>query len=147
MMNNKLSHKCVLILIEDSEDEVELLKLLIKNEKINVEILEFFDGEKAYEHLSKLQPSRNDNVNYFVVLDLNLPGMNGREILQQLRKHKNNSVLHIIIFSGSTNPLDKTQCLSVGAKSYYTKPWDFNGYKQFIKGPFLKELQQACPNI
>ena len=75
-----------------------------------------------------------------VILDLNLPKMTGKAILERLGKLSEDAFLRIIVFSGSENPSDKQECLAHGAKAFYVKPWDIQGYRQFVQGSLRNEL-------
>lgn len=138
---------CRMILIEDSEDDALLLQTYMKKEDITPEVLHFMDGESAYTFLNDLLMDEQASASNLVVLDLNLPKMTGGEILERLDLTNKQSSLHVIVFSGSDSSQDKTHCFNYGAKAFFTKPWDVEEYRQFIKGDFLKELRQACPNF
>lgn len=57
-----------------------------------------------------------------IILDLNMPRLNGTETLRQLKKDDRFNNIPVIIFSTSINPLEKEKCMTLGAHSYITKP-------------------------
>lgn len=61
-----------------------------------------------------------------IVLDLNMPKMNGTQTLTALKKDENFKHIPVIIYSTSINPAEKEKCLSLGAHSFITKPVSFN---------------------
>lgn len=75
-----------------------------------------------------------------VVLDLNMPKMNGTQTLSRLKNHEQFKHIPVIIYSTSINPVEKEKCLLLGAHSFITKPLS---YKQSIETAqtFLK----FCP--
>ncbi|WP_163831642.1 response regulator [Spartinivicinus ruber] len=137
--------KCRIILIEDCEEDALILKYFIRNAKLNVEeIVHFDDGMSAYEFLDSEIVDDRLLTNNLVILDLNLPKMTGQEILENLQKNKKNTVVNIIILSGSENPADKEKCFSYGAKAYYVKPWHMDGYKEFTESQLRDEIHLIC---
>mgnify|MGYP001314956207 CR=1 FL=1 len=57
-----------------------------------------------------------------IILDLNMPRLNGTETLRRLKKDDRFNNIPVIIFSTSINPLEKEKCMMLGAHSYITKP-------------------------
>jgi CheY-like chemotaxis protein len=65
---------------------------------------------------------RPDNHTSLIILDLNMPRLNGTETLRQLKNDDRFNNIPVIIFSTSINPLEKEKCMLLGAHSYITKP-------------------------
>jgi CheY-like chemotaxis protein len=61
-----------------------------------------------------------------IVLDLNMPKLNGTNTLQRLKNDDRFKHIPIIIYSTSVNPIERERCLSLGANAYLTKPLSFN---------------------
>lgn len=78
------------------------------------------DGEKVIEYLEKIQ----DKNQYpsLIVLDLNMPRLNGTETLRVIKNNLNYRNIRVIIYSTSVNDNEKRECLKIGAMSYITKP-------------------------
>lgn len=68
-----------------------------------------------------------------VVLDLNMPGMDGREVLSILREDKVRSTLPVVVLSTSANPKDIKACYAGGANSYHCKPLEAPRYRDLIR--------------
>lgn len=135
--------KCRLILVEDQVEIVNLLSIFMRRAKIDIELTHFLDGESALHFLRSLK----SHLHGLVVLDLNLPRLNGKEVLEELKNNQKVHQIPIIIFTGSEDPEDRRECLELGAKSFHVKPWSAKGYEQFVRGPFLDELKQNCPHL
>jgi CheY-like chemotaxis protein len=60
-----------------------------------------------------------------IVLDLNMPKMNGTQTLHTLKNNENSKDIPVIIYSTSINPIEKEKCLMLGAHSFITKPISF----------------------
>lgn len=78
------------------------------------------NGEEVLQYLNKLE----DKVHLpaLIVLDLNMPKMNGTETLRALKRHEMFNSIRVIIFSTSINEREKKECMELGAISYVTKP-------------------------
>ena len=63
-----------------------------------------------------------------IVLDLNMPKLNGTETLRLLKNHEVYSKIPVIIFSTSVNEIEKEACITIGAQDYITKPSSYNAY-------------------
>ena len=81
------------------------------------------NGEEALRILrSDFDPA---NQPALIILDLNMPKLNGTETLRHLKNDDRFRAIPVIIFSTSINPLEKEKCMSLGAHSYITKPISF----------------------
>lgn len=63
-----------------------------------------------------------------IVLDLNIPRLNGTEVLKTLKQHDSYRDIPVVIFSTSVNPIEKEACLALGAHEYVTKPIRYSDY-------------------
>ena len=113
-----------ILLADDDEDD----KLIIQDamESLGAGDVMMFanDGVHALEVLdlnfsTAMIPS-------LIVLDLNMPKLNGTNTLQRLKSDDRFKHIPIIIYSTSVNPIEKERCLSLGADAYLTKPLSFN---------------------
>lgn len=81
------------------------------------------NGEQALEFLDE---KFNESVSLcLIVLDLNMPKLNGTQTLGRLKNDGRFKNIPVIIYSTSINPLEREKCLSLGAHSYITKPTSF----------------------
>ena len=67
------------------------------------------------------------------MLDLNLPGTDGRQVLQKIKQDENMKLIPVVIFTTSNNPKDIEACYRQGVNSYMVKPMDFNRLKHSIQ--------------
>lgn len=100
-----------ILIVEDEFDLANIIKDYLEKELYEVEICK--EGDKAIEIFDKFKPS-------LVILDLMLPGMNGYEICQNIRKK---STIPILILSAKIDEFDKVKGLNLGADDYITKPF------------------------
>jgi CheY-like chemotaxis protein len=83
--------------------------------------LDFLEGKGAYAAASQSLPA-------LVILDLNLPRMNGLEVLRRLRANERTRALPVVILTGSNDPEDRARSYAAGATAYVRKPVDFNEF-------------------
>lgn len=134
-MNIDKSSKCMVVLmIEDNPVDVLLIKEAMSYTKILNDLHVFENGLEAIAFLSKqgehVQAPRPD----IILLDLNLPGMKGNEILYKIKHDIELQSIPIIIFSSSDTTHDVNHAYDNYANCYIKKPVDFNGYTKIIRG-------------
>ncbi|MEI6948459.1 response regulator [Paraflavisolibacter sp. H34] len=77
------------------------------------------DGEGVIKYLENCQAESLPNL---IILDLNMPKMNGTQTLRYLKMDERYKHITVVIYSTSINPIEKEACLDLGAHSYMTKP-------------------------
>lgn len=105
-------------LIYSVEDDVEIshvINLTLTKQGYNVR--SFFDGESFLDAFSQKKPD-------MVLLDMMLPGIQGKDILKFIRKDNDNDNIQIIIISANRLVVDKVDGLDLGADDYIEKPFD-----------------------
>ncbi len=90
-----------------------------------VQLLDFLYGRGIY---SSPVPQRPD----LILLDLNMPKLDGRAALSLIKKDKDLKCIPVVIFSTSNAPSDMEFTLKLGAKSFITKPGSFGEFKSII---------------
>jgi DNA-binding response OmpR family regulator len=112
-------HKKV-ILVEDNKAEADLTRIIYKEQSISCDIVHCGNGE---EFITFLDTADTSEISY-VLLDLNMPRLNGYEVLEYLSQNEAWKTLVVIVFSSSQNTKDVELCYELGAKAYVTKPMD-----------------------
>ena len=111
-----------ILIVEDNAGDIMLLRTALKRKRLDGELTIVRDGESALKFADTLD-SRPDAVcPHLVILDLNLPKVNGREILKRFRTSLRLSTVPIVILSSSADERDKIAALSLGATQYLHKP-------------------------
>ncbi len=145
--------KKVILLIEDNTDDILLTqrafqKSIIENQ-INLIVAK--DGLEALNYLfgsgtddgndSQLMPE-------IILLDLNLPKLNGLQILECIRKNIHTKLIPVIILTSSKEEADLTKAYKLGANSYIRKPVDFQKFKDTIQqlGLYWIGLNESPPS-
>ncbi len=109
------------ILLADDDQEDRLIISDSFKEIGHPECVVFVEnGEEVMHYLGKL--TDQTLLPALIVLDLNMPKMNGTETLRALKKHDAYRDIQVIIFSTSVNEKEKKECMELGALDYITKP-------------------------
>ena len=130
-----------LLILEDSDEDFDLMYDALQRAQVNNPILRLSDGELCLELLQA--PTHRRLEPCLLLLDLNLPGMDGRSILAEIREHAALKGLPVVIFTTSANPSDVTACYRAGANSYHIKPIDVPAFRQVISTIAHYWLQEA----
>ena len=118
-----------ILLIEDNPDDVDLTKrALIKSNILN-ELIVASDGEKAFELLL----ADNPLIPAVILLDLNLPKIDGLGVLRRIRSDKRTRLLPVVILTSSNEENDLIEGYEMGANSYIRKPVDFNHFIEAVQ--------------
>lgn len=128
-----------ILLVEDNPDEAELALLGFKRISGDYDVEVVSDGEQALEFLFAKGLYSNRDIERkpaLIILDINLPRLNGFEVLQQLRSNGSYSATPVIMLSSSDEPSDIIKGYELGTNSYLRKPVDYESFADL--------LQQIC---
>lgn len=117
-----------ILLVEDNIIEILKLKRAIENLGMSHEVLEAENGEIALDSIK--QEEINPDI---VLLDLNMPKMNGLEFLAKVRNDESMRHLPIIILSTSNNNRDLMEAYKLGVSGYILKPLKYDDYVKKIE--------------
>ena len=117
-----------LLLIEDDAIETMKFQRVLKKVESSHKLTEAKNGEEALELLTSGQTLPD-----IILLDLNMPRMNGIEFLTKLKAHERLQYLPTIILTTSENRHDLLECYKVGVAGYVIKPLKFEEYEIKIK--------------
>lgn len=120
---------------DDDSDDRFLLNESIVSSGLHADLVYVTNGQEAISYIEHSQDALPD----LVILDLNMPKMNGRETLSYLKTHPRFRTIPVIILSTSENQRDMDACAAQGAVSYFVKPQHAEGYARIVKAcrPFV----------
>jgi CheY-like chemotaxis protein len=138
-----------ILLVEDSEQDVELTLTALSQHHLANEVVVARDGEQALDYLYRRgefaeRPPENPVV---VLLDIKLPKVNGLEVLQQLRGHEQLRNTPVVMLTSSREERDIVRSYNLGVNAYVVKPVEFTGFVEAIKelGLFWAVINQPPP--
>lgn len=125
-----LNRPVEILLIEDNEADVRLTREGIKEAKINNNLYVVRDGEEAMDFLNKEHPYEDVVTPDLILLDLNLPKKDGREVLEEIKNNEELAHIPIVILTTSEAEKDIVRSYKLHANCYVTKPM---GIEQFVE--------------
>lgn len=126
----------MILLVEDNPNDVALTLRAFKKQQINCEIIVTRDGAEALDYLfctGEHQKRNASKMPQLVLLDLNLPKVDGLEVIRQIRENKSTKYIPIVVLTTSVESSDVKESYSYGVNSYLRKPVDSDSFDQVIK--------------
>lgn len=125
-----LDERREILLIEDNPGDVRLTQEVLKSSPLNTPITIAYDGEEAIHYLNlALQKKKLPSL---ILLDLNLPRLNGLEVLEYIKQHPKFRLIPVVVLTSSEAAHDIGNSYDLSANSYITKPVDFDEYFKVI---------------
>ncbi len=121
------------MLVEDDPEDVELtLEVLqMTNLKLNIEVAS--DGVEALEKLNLAYKTDPEQLPDIILLDLNMPRMNGHELLEKLKEDSRFKKIPVVILTTSNSEKDITKSYEEGVSCYITKPVGLAEFQEVVK--------------
>ena len=113
-----------ILMVEDNPLDVQLAFEALEDAKIWNNIVVAKDGFEAWNELSRRKSTRPDTLPDLILLDLNLPKMNGRELLSKMSEDARLRQIPVIVLTASSRDEDVLMSYELKAKGYITKPID-----------------------
>ena len=135
-----MKEETIIILAEDDEGHANLISKILRQTGITNDILHFTDGQEILDFLFEKEdgPPTERGTNCLLLLDINLPGVNGIEILRQV-KHDELRKIPVIMITTSDDPKEIEHCYELGCSNYIIKPVNYEKFNDTFKhlGQFL----------
>lgn len=128
-------HLPVILLVEDNDADTELTLHAFKSAKIANPVDVVRDGEEALEYLfatDRHVKRRNGQEPGVILLDLNLPKVNGLEVLRRIKMVKRTQGIPVIVLSASDGDNDIVECRRLGVENYIVKPVGFHNFSALV---------------
>jgi CheY-like chemotaxis protein len=127
-----------ILLVEDDQGHAELVKMNLERSGIENEIMHFENGRQAVDFLLGKQSA--DDTKYLMILDINMPGMNGLQVLDRIKSNQMTKSIPIIVLTTASDEKEIEYCYDLGCNVFITKPLDYSSFSQAMQdlGSFLK---------
>jgi CheY-like chemotaxis protein len=116
-----------ILLIEDDIDDVDLLKEALNDNNVHYEMEVIMEGDKVYNYLKG-----SEKLPGIIVMDLNLPKTDGKEILQEIKSNSPFINIPIVVLTTSSSKEDMDYCHRMGINKFITKPATIDGWNTTI---------------
>jgi two-component system, chemotaxis family, response regulator Rcp1 len=121
------------LLVEDNEADAYLTRETLEASKLRVEIAIASDGVEAIDYLLRRPPFADIVLPDLILLDLNLPRLDGRQVLEELRQHEALRTIPVVILTSSDAERDIAQSYQLGANCYVTKPVGLDAFQSIVR--------------
>ena len=125
-----------ILLVEDNPADVKITQRALRESAFPVELLVVRDGEEAVEYLLRQGPHAGDPVwrsPDLILLDLNLPKLNGLQVLQRIRSTPQLHNVPVVVLTTSKRQEDIQQTYAAGANTYIEKPQEFARFVEVLR--------------
>lgn len=125
--------KINVLLVEDDVADAALTREALSRAKIVVNLTVMQDGEEALNFLKKRGPYATAPSPDLILLDLNMPKKDGREVLKEIKADPKLSSIPVIVLTTSDADMDIVKSYNLGANCYVTKPVGFEAFTQVVR--------------
>ena len=122
-----------ILLVEDSETDAELTLEALKQGKLQNTVNHVKDGEEAMQYLRREGEFKDAMRPDLILLDLNMPRVDGREVLRQMRDDEALKVIPVVVLTTSSHDKDILESYGLSANSYIVKPVDLTSFFDIVK--------------
>jgi CheY-like chemotaxis protein len=139
-----------ILLVEDNPDDVELTQMAFQKNNIANDVVVVDDGQKALDFLLGVDPDgvKKRGTPILILLDLQLPKVNGHEVLKEIKSDSLLRRVPVIILTSSQEDDDIVKGYDLGANSYVRKPVSFIDFVDVVKhlGVYWLAVNQPYKN-
>jgi chemotaxis family two-component system response regulator Rcp1 len=136
-----------ILLVEDNEGDVHLTREALKKAKVRNRVHTTTDGVEAMQFLRRENPFADAPRPDLVLLDLNLPNMDGREVLEAMKSDPSLRSIPVVVVTSSAAEQDIVRSYALNANCYVTKPVDLQQFLHVIGtvGDFWLQIVKLPP--
>jgi CheY-like chemotaxis protein len=127
-----------IIVVEDNPVDVYLIRWVLTAHELPYYLHVIDNADQAMTYLDDLAQQDHRGAPTIMLLDLNLPQRDGRELLHRVRSIPAGADMQVVIVTGSNHPADRRETLAMGADAYFVKPSHLNEFMQL--GNLIKQL-------
>jgi len=124
------------LIVEDSDEDFFAFERIMRRLSVTQTIYRCSDGDEALDflyHRGQYTDPEQAPRPSIILLDLNLPGIDGRDVLAQIKQDSDLNIIPVIVFTTSSNPKDIEICYQQGVNSYIIKPININKLMRSIE--------------
>jgi CheY-like chemotaxis protein len=117
-----------ILLVEDDSVDAMTVKRAVRDLQVNHSIIHSLNGEEAMKYLT----SPNMEKPFIILLDLNMPKMNGIEFLKVMKAHPELKTIPVVVLTTSKERQDVLDSFELGASGYMVKPVDYSKFVEIL---------------
>lgn len=137
-----------ILLVEDNPGDVDLARVALEESKVKNQLYVVEDGEEALDYLHQRGQFTNSVRPDLILLDLNLPRVDGREVLAEIKSDDNLKRIPIVVLTTSQAEEDIMKSYNLHANCYISKPIDLNQFMKVVRSieDFWLTIVKLPPN-
>jgi two-component system, chemotaxis family, response regulator Rcp1 len=132
-MQEILSKPVDILLVEDNPGDVRLTQEAFRESKLTIRLNVVMDGEDALNYLFRRPPYENATRPDMILLDLNIPKKDGREVLEEIKQDESLRYVPVIILTTSNAEQDIVKTYNLKVNAYINKPVDFDRFFDIVQ--------------
>ncbi len=126
-------HRAINILLcEDNPGDVRLIREVFNETAARLELSVVMDGEEALDYFRCLDGHGKTEMPELIILDLNMPKKDGREVLREIKKNRKLKRIPVIVLTASEAEWDIDTCYELGANCVLTKPINLDQFADML---------------
>ena len=124
----------LIVIAEDDADDQFLFQTAFEENGLTLRIEFVHNGVELISYLDSCKVTADQtDLPSLIILDLNMPKKDGREVLKEIKDHPVYKIIPVIIFTTTKNEMEVRRCYELGANSYIVKPVSFDGLLNIIR--------------
>ena len=120
------------LLVEDNEGDVVLTREALREARLHIALHEVGDGREALEYLRGTGRHAGATLPDLILLDLNMPRMDGRELLVEIKRDERLRSIPVVVLTSSAAETDILRSYDLQASCFITKPVDFDRFQEIV---------------
>lgn len=132
-MNKKFNRPIEILLVEDNAADIRLTEEALKESKVCSNLCTVTDGAEAINFLNKQLSIKESQLPDLILLDLNIPKKNGKEVLERIKNDDDLKKIPVVVLTTSNSEADIFKTYDLHANCFITKPADFNYFIDVIR--------------
>ncbi|HLW85681.1 MAG TPA: response regulator [Candidatus Sulfotelmatobacter sp.] len=121
------------LLVEDNPGDADLTREGLETSKLKLDLTVAVNGSQAVDMLHKRGPFVGQPTPDLILLDLNLPGLDGRAVLSDIKQDDGLKHIPVCVLTSSSAEIDVLESYNLGANSYVVKPIDFKTFQKIVR--------------
>jgi chemotaxis family two-component system response regulator Rcp1 len=123
-----------ILLVEDSSADAKIIKRALSEGGVSHRLTVITDGQHALDYLFSMrdESAPNDREPDLILLDLNLPGIDGCQVLEQIKNDPVLRMIPVVVLTTSSREEDIVRTYQAGANTYISKPAEYPSYRDLV---------------